>query len=53
MPVLGILSYDFLIALKRSWNEWRYNKFRRENNSGLNRLIELRKKIIKMMDILI
>ncbi len=53
MPVLGILSFDYAIALKRCWYRRRYYNFRKGNSSELNRMTELRSKIIRKMDAII
>lgn len=50
MPVLGILSFDYFIGLKKHWAKLRYSILLKEKNSKLNKLVEIRNRIFRTLD---
>jgi len=50
MPVLGILSFDYFIVLKKQWAKFRYFKLLKGKNAKLNSLVEIRNRIFRTLD---
>ncbi len=53
MPVLGVLSFDYFTEMKSNLYLRRFYKLKQSGSMELSRLIELRGKIIKMMDVIV
>lgn len=50
MPVLGLLSFDYFISLKKQWAKYRYLKMVKQNNPAIRHLGELRREIFQKLD---
>jgi 1-acyl-sn-glycerol-3-phosphate acyltransferase len=50
MPVLGALSYDYYVALKKSWVKYRYFKMIKEGNHELATIRQTRTGIFRTLD---
>lgn len=53
MPILGVLSYDYFLSLKRWRKRWRYYNLKVDNHSELVRVTKIRGYIIEILDRLI
>lgn len=50
MPILGILSFDYFISLKKVYAKYRYLKMIKENNYDLTGLREKRNELMQKLD---
>jgi 1-acyl-sn-glycerol-3-phosphate acyltransferase len=50
MPLLGVLSFDFFISLKKIYAQYRYFKMMKENNRNLEVLRKMRNELLKKLD---
>lgn len=53
MPVLGILSFDYITSLPKLRDQWRYLKLLKAKSIELTRLLQVRNKAIQLLDQLI
>ncbi len=50
MPILGILSFDYFLSLKKVYAKYRYFKMMKENNYDLSGLREKRNELMQKLD---